>query len=478
MHKNKAQLLISTLANAGHKAGDRLVVGVSGGPDSLALLHQLLSLLDASSLCAAHLDHSIRPGSADDARFVAEKAGEWGVEIRTKRVDVPDLAKQNRLSMEEAGRVARYEFLAEVALAVGARIVAVGHNLDDQVETVLHHFLRGSGLTGLRGMQPVGAFPGMGELTLIRPLLDQSRAEIEAYCEKHGLEPVVDESNTDPAYMRNRIRHHLLPELETYNPQIRSHLVQLAAIISAEDDLLSAQFDAEWPALVIEDGRGWLSLDRRRFQDLPLALQRRAVRRTVEILHGDTSDLSFRSVEQAVEIATRRESGIETVLCGGLSMLADYDTLLFSAADVKRPCRLPQLSGDGPLPLPVPGRVEMANGWILSAELVSQGAEMSDLEKNPWLAYANLPAGASLIIRPRRSGERMQPLGMKGHSTSLQDIMVNRKLSSRFREGWPLVATEHHVVWLTGHIIDERVRVSESSRHVVRLSMEHPGGEK
>jgi tRNA(Ile)-lysidine synthase len=202
--------------------GAPLIVAVSGGPDSLALLHMLArqSLLPAEALLVAHLDHALRPSSAAEAHFVAATAAEWGVAGRVERVDVRTLAETGRLTLEAAARQARYDFLARVVTEAGGRAIATGHTADDQAETVLMHILRGSGTAGLRGMLPASPVPGHPHLTLLRPWLRASRAEIVAYCQEHRLRPITDESNTDPAYFRNRLRHELLPLLAAYNPHV------------------------------------------------------------------------------------------------------------------------------------------------------------------------------------------------------------------------------------------------------------------
>ena len=482
MNKTWTKWFLTLLSEAGYEEGGNMVVGVSGGPDSLALLHRLRVILDPAVLFAAHLDHGIRPSSSAEAKFVADLVRSWVVPFFTKRVNVPELAKRHGWSLEEAARNARYEFLAETAQEVGTSIVAIGHHADDQAETILMHFLRGSGLRGLRGMLPLSPFPGVPDLSLLRPLINQSKDEIEAYCQQHNLHPIMDESNSDPAYFRNRIRLQLLPELKTYNPQIKDRLLQLAAVAVAEDDLVSQLFEDTWPDLVLEIGSGWLSLDRSYFRDLPVALQRRAIRRAVELLHPEVSDLAFKTVEQALELVNRQESGIETMLPGGLTLLSGYETLLFARDLNELPVDLPQMPAqlltNEVVQLPVPGKVVLANGWVLSAELIEIERDLGKHypQVDPWTAVIDLPHAAALYVRPRKLGERMQPLGMRGHSSSLQNIMVNRKIAARLRQKWPLIATNDHVVWLTGHIIDHRARITENPRRIVRLVCARRGG--
>ncbi len=215
-----------------------LLIGVSGGPDSLALLHVLKSIFSADQLVVAHLHHGWREEAGADAQFVTDTAVTWHIPCHIEKIDVAALAHAASLSLEEAGRKARYDFFARLAEETGAKVVAVGHHADDQAETVLMHLLRGSGLAGLRGMRPVSPLPGMPELKLIRPFLAASRAEIEQYCRENHLQPISDSTNQDTTFFRNRLRHELLPLLRTYNPQIDSHLQQMAAIIEADYDLL------------------------------------------------------------------------------------------------------------------------------------------------------------------------------------------------------------------------------------------------
>ena len=463
------------LKEAGYANGDAVVAGVSGGPDSIALLHQLADIISPLCLHVAHLDHGMRPQSADDVRFVAAAAEKWGLPFHSKRVEVPELARRRALSPEDAARLARYEFLAETAKDVGAKIVVVGHHAQDQVETILLHLLRGSGLAGLRGMLPFGPLPGSSDLTLVRPLLQQTRAQIEAYLEQHDLVSIMDETNLDPTYTRNRVRLRLLPELAGYNPQIEQRILQLGSIAAAEEEAAEQTADDIWPSLLIQNGTGWLALDRRRWQRMPLALRRRTLRRAVVTLNRETSDLSFKPVEQAVEMAGRASSGQETRLPGGITMLVDYDRLLFALDPDRLPTDMPQLRKNEAQALLVPGQVALANDWVLTAELVAEKPKDLLLNQDPWQVFVDIADSGKLSVRARVPGERMQPLGMKGHSASLQDIMVNRKLSARLRDKWPVLAAGENAVWLVGHVLDQRVSVTDQSRHLIKLSCERAG---
>jgi tRNA(Ile)-lysidine synthase len=451
-------------------AAAKIIVGVSGGPDSLALLHALSQICPPPSLVVAHLHHGLRPEAGADARLVAETAAAWNIACHVERVDVAALARQQGWTLEEAGRKARYHFFARLAAQVGAGAVAVAHNADDQAETVLMHLLRGSGLTGLRGMRPLGHVPDAPGLILLRPLLDISRAEIEAYCRQHNLRPHEDHSNLDPSFLRNRLRHELLPLLAGYNPQIKSHLQHLATVVAADDELLDTLLQQQWPDVIEESATEWLILDRQSWLALPLSLRRRSLRRAIAQLRPSLADLGFRPLEQARLIAETGDVGAQASLPGGLVLSVGYNRLAIKRGAAALPATAPQLPGPAAIELPIPGRVELANNWIIEAtEINAIDLEQVEANQDPWLAFIDPGDAQALHIRPRRPGERIQPLGMGGHSAKVKDLMINHKIDARLRPLWPLIASAGHPIWLIGHHIDQRARVTATSRRVIQL---------
>lgn len=442
-------------------AEDWLVVGVSGGPDSLALLHLLVQsgLHPADKLLAAHLNHQLRPSAEPESIYVRELCHRWGVACRLGTVDIRSLAASAGLSLEEAARAARYRFLAQAAGEVGATAVAVGHHADDQAETVLMHFLRGSGLAGLRGMRPVSPLPGAPQLNLLRPFLTVERSEILAYCKAHDLRPVWDQSNEDTTFFRNRLRHELLPLLESYNPQIRQRLVHTAEVLAAEYELLQELRQEAWSKVLLAQGDGWLRVDLAGWRALPLALQRATLRHAIYNLNPSLRDVTFRPVEAARQLALSSDVGSQAILPGRITLTVEYDSWLLALPDVAAPLpALPQVDQEGPLP--IPGRFPLANGWLLETT-THNSLPQETIATNPdcWTAYVSLAAAGACIVRSRRPGEHFQPLGMAGRSASLKDVMINRKLPAALRPRWPIVANEAHVAWLVGGQIDERVRV-------------------
>jgi tRNA(Ile)-lysidine synthase len=450
-----------------------LVVGVSGGPDSAALLHSLRQIVPADLLVVAHLDHGLRPGSAAEAEFVAGLAGD--LSFQSARVEIAERARARGLSIEEAGREARYEFLAHVAREVGATAVVVGHNADDQVETILMHLLRGSGPAGLRGMRPVSPLPGHAGLWLLRPLLGLGRAEIEAYCAQHELSPITDASNADLTFFRNQIRHELLPLLEQYNPQIRQRLVDMAAAIAAEDDLLMHLAGRVWEDAVLIDRGTVVALDKGAWRESPLALRRRVLRLALSQVEPTPGDVGFRALESARRIAESGNTDARAALPGGLTLVVDYDRLIIRSGAAEQPADAPQVPTLAPILLAVPGTIELADGWQITAKAEENAdARAISANRDPWTAYVAFDAGTPLVVRARHEGERMRPFGLGGQ-TKIKKIMIDRKIPARLRERWPIVACPEHALWIIGHVLDERARVRPQSAYVVRLHCRQPG---
>jgi tRNA(Ile)-lysidine synthase len=456
------------------QSSEKWVVGVSGGPDSLALLHLLWQIVGAERLVVGHLNHGLRPTAAAEAEFVAQTAAAWHIPFYQQTRDVAALAREAGLSLEAAGRQARYTFLAEIAQTVEAKLVAVGHHADDQVETILLHLLRGTGLAGLRGMELVRPLPHAPDCLLLRPLLYSSRADIEAYCRDHQLQPRHDETNIDTRFQRNWLRHELLPQLVDYNPRIKRHLQQMAEIIAADLSLLDDLTTGIWPGVLAEQADDWLALDRFAWQAQPLALRRCLLRRAVQQL-APQAEIGFRALEQARLLAEPEGSGTTAVLPGGMLLEVGYKELIVRRDTAVIVPELPQLINEESLPLPVPGQVSLANGWSVETAVFDQ-FDLAVIQQNPdpWTAYLDGERAGKLYLRPRWPGERMQPLGLNGRSAKLKEIMVNRKIPADLRKGWPILANDNHVLWVVGHLLDERVRVTAATRLVWQITCHPP----
>jgi tRNA(Ile)-lysidine synthase len=269
--------------------GTTIVVAVSGGPDSLCLLHLLREIAPEYDLrlYVAHLDHQLRPDSADDALFVARIADEWHLPIAIAREDVAAVARELGGGIEAAAREVRLRFLIETAQDVGATAIALGHTADDQAETVVLRLLRGAGPSGLAAMRPkrlADERSGNSSPTLIRPLLHTTRETVLEYCERHSLTPRHDSSNSSPIHLRNRVRGYILPLLKTYNPRIVATLGVSARVCAEEDDLIRDLAERTWDELATGDDRS-VAFEREGFEQTHPALQRRLIRRAVKLLN-------------------------------------------------------------------------------------------------------------------------------------------------------------------------------------------------
>ena len=332
-------------------SGARVVVAVSGGADSLVLLDVLRALPLNLMLHVATLDHGIRGAAgAADAAFVREQARAWGLPVTCGRADVPALARGAGVGLEAAARGVRYGFLARVARAWGAAAVAVGHTRDDQAETVLLHVLRGSGLAGLRGMlpsaplhvpapfadapvicdPPLPADAGQGgALRIVRPLLNVSRAQVEAYAAARGLQPRTDATNRDPAYRRNWLRHEVLPLLERGNPRVREALARLADVARDEYVLMEAAGEAALARCVRTQRADLVALSRAAWGQLSRA-EKRYVLRALWRRLGSAAELDFVHVEAARRVADGGRLGAQATLPAGWRLLVSDDVLLLA----------------------------------------------------------------------------------------------------------------------------------------------------
>lgn len=453
-----------------------LVVGVSGGADSLCLLH---CLRDAGfTLIIGHLDHAIRENSARQADILGEFLAGMGLLVYRERQDVPAFAARYKLGIEEAARLCRYHFLFDLAHRVGAQGVVVGHHADDQVETVLMHFLRGSGLSGLTGMQPRAILKEIdAELPIFRPMLGITRQEIQDYCLAHQLEVLEDESNADLGYFRNRLRHELIPILEEYNPGFRQALTRAAATLSADRDLLETLGDEAYEGVLRRKGEDYLVFERARFLDLRLSLRRAVLRKAFFELKPQTRDLGFEAVERALTAIS--ESAPQMPLAAGLWVFSFEDDFVIAPLGYEHQHHdYPQLPGGRDLRLKCGGRVSLDAGWEISANMVDARKYKKipiELKNHPLHAWLNpIDLEFPLEIRPMRTGERWSPLGMVLKHQKLSNFFVNQKIPRTARANWPLVASGGSILWVAGLRIAQAWRLTGVEAEVLHLQLHPP----
>lgn len=431
--------------------GDRALVAVSGGPDSLSLLHVLWTEREARGLCgveAAHLDHGLRGDeSAGEAAWVAAWCAERGIPCHAGLADVAGLARAGKVSKQQAARTARYAFLEEVAARIGAAKIATGHTRDDQVETVLMNVLRGTGLDGLRG---IPARRGL----FVRPLLDVSRAEIEDYCAANGLEPRRDPSNLSPdAYTRNRLRLELLPLLaHEYNPAVAEALGRLSEIAARDADYLQTQAEAALADVTWERDIFRLVLDRPALARLHPALLRHVFRKAIVGLRGTGEGITFEHVEQACQAvaAPAPRAFLLNLPSPPCTVRVTDETLTLTLANV------PASVADVAVPLPVPGAAALpGTDWIVHASFTTHPGAVT--------LNADAISGQALTLRNWRQGDRVDPLGMGGRHKKVSDIFTDAKVPRAERHTIPIVADTAGILWVVGHCVAERVKVTPAT---------------
>lgn len=478
--------------------GATVLVAVSGGPDSVALLSALRAFASQRrlSLHLAHLDHMLRPEGVADAAWVQQLAADWQVPATVDARDVRRAAARLGRGIEETARLLRYAFLAEVAGKVGADRLALAHHREDQAETLLLSLLRGAGLDGLRGMRPLAPFPlGASQLAelgalppkggpawpppLARPFLGLARQDLAVHLQALGLQARQDASNQDPAFRRNRLRLEILPQLQAFNPELIPALSRTAQALAGDADYLDQAADQAWRELAREEPRAVL-LDRPAFLALHPALQRRLLRRACSRLGEGPegrAELGWEAVEEARRrIAAPQEGGAMT-LPGALQLELDGEATVRLRRGRGGPVELPPPQAGGQaLPLNLAGST-LWLGWRVEAQVRERRLGEGLRGGDPWRALLDLEAlGAGLRLRGRLPGDRLQPLGMGGQHKRLQDLFVDAQVPAADRDRWPvLVTATDAVAWVPGLRLDERYRVTASTRRVLELRALPPG---
>ena len=505
-----------------------VVVAVSGGADSVTLLHLLTRMREVWSLhlVMAHLDHSLRPESVDDARFVAELAARWALPLVAAKLP-PDALTQGG-NLEAAARRARYRFLAQVAVEHqidGHPLeVAVAHTANDQAETVLMNLIRGSGLDGLAGMQPIRPLfvdgrPVSG-VRVVRPLLGVSRADILQYLNEHRIPWRQDPTNQDQAFVRNRVRHDILLRMQEITPQLVSTVCRTASILAADAQradthnrqaLRAAQKRAgcaagvernqpdmvsEWPASPSERQ----IFDLAAFRSLGVAAQRSLLRAAGVCLGQPPLALSFDAIERIRQtLSDDSGAGGPYSWVGDLMLTRAHDTFSLHHRDAEPyipdhpylDCRW--RARHGARTLPVPGEI-VVDDWTLRSEPLARSElpEGWPTRISPWEAYIDAGKVGALVLSAPQPGQRFEPLGLGGHGKALADYFTDRKILRSLRRGWPIVLDGAEsgmistntgdqrrpdpltcqIVWVGGHQIADRVRITDQSQEIVHLYWE------
>jgi len=446
---------------------NRILVAVSGGPDSVVLLHLLNKYKKESSdrtLAIAHLNHLSRGvDSNKDSDFVVALGKTLGIETFVEDLDVTLLSGKKRLSFQEFARIIRYDFLERISKKWSAELIALGHNSDDQAETFLINLLRGSGLRGLTGFRSRRG-------NYIRPLCESSRYEIEKYISNQGLEFRLDSSNQEKYYLRNKIRLDLIPTLELYNSNIKNSLVSTSSLLADDEDYMEKKVQTAM-AQVGFDVRddNFTSLNINLFNSQHPALQKRLIRQAILVAKGDLRSISVRHVLNVIQMM-KLEGGVKEIhLPGFLTALCEQGKLF-----VRKRQRCGFVGDDFSLEdfvsidINVPGTTEIGiRGLCLNTKVVSKKDVDFYSEKSNKAYFDYDKTGSDVKVRVFRPGDRFIPLGMKG-SKKLKSFFIDEKVPRSQRKSIPLLTSRSDdIIWVYKKRIGERYRVTDKSTRVM-----------
>lgn len=440
--------------------GESVLVGVSGGPDSLALLHLLADLAQETGFAvhAAHFDHGLRgERSAAEARAVADLTARLGIPctVETAR---PGAIEPRGRGLQAAARSARYAFFERLADAVGARWIATAHTADDQAETVLMRLVRGAGPGGVAGIPAVRG-------RIIRPLLGVSRPEIEAYLAASGLIPFQDPSNHDPRFVRARVRHDVLPLLRGLNPRATETIARTAGLLAEDAAYLDAAARDALDQARVAAGDGWVELASQAVADLAPTIRRRVIRLALADLGAPVDRLSSERLDAASRACGQRTAGRITL---GQGLLAEYAATALRLGRESSPCHAPptELHGEG---------VHRLAGWGIVVHLQFLAAWNGEPPLGRWDAVFDSESLPGMLgVRRWRPGDRLFPEGMRGRKR-VQDLFVDEKIPRWRRAAVPLLTAGNDVVWVMGLRRDRRY-LPRRGAPAIKVHVQGPGG--
>ncbi|KPJ59021.1 MAG: hypothetical protein AMJ42_02325 [Deltaproteobacteria bacterium DG_8] len=428
----------------------------------MALLYALNQIKKIYNIVlkVAHLNHGFRGEEAQkDAQFVEEVAKKLWLPFELKTFDVPSYKKKSSLSSQEAARVIRYQFLEEVRKQFKASKIALGHNADDQAETLMMWLLRGAGPKGLSGIPPVR------EGVIIRPLIETTREEIEAFIKEKGIPFVVDSSNQQDKYLRNRLRHEIFPLLrEHYNPQLIKNLVQTASILRAEDEYLEGVAKASLKKIIVSKEKESVTVDSKSLLSLPPAIQLRCLRKALEQVKGDLRRISYTHLYDIIKIVSQDEPNKVLKLPQEIRVEKSYQHLI-----VKH-----QQSGPSPFHYhftSIPDQVTIEEiGKEMKFEILDGGNHLVRKE-SPHRAYFDwAKVLMPLTIRNAKPGDRFQPLGMKGEK-KIKDFFIDEKIPLAERKRVPILFFGDLLGWVGGMRINHQLRITKSTKRILKIEI-------
>lgn len=452
-------------------AGSVVIAGVSGGPDSVCLLH-VLSILKHElgiRIEAVHINHMLRGKESDgDEEYVRQLCGKLEVPVHIEKCDIVKIAAERGMSIEEAGRDVRYETFRKVAKQTGADSICVAHNMNDQAETVLMNILRGSGLEGLKGMEYRNG-------SIVRPLLEISRSRIEQYCIKEELKPRIDSSNLETQYTRNIIRLKLLPYIKgLMNTAPETALSKMASILSADNEYLEKCADEAFGAVLTDEDPTALTLDAKALAAMHEAISSRVIRKCILRTAGTLKGIGREHITAVKELAGSGRTGALICLPLGVRVAKSYDTVQLFLKENRM--MMPPVD----ISITIPGETEIpGRGITVNTSVLEPGNAADEIfaKRDSLVQYFDYEAAEKGIrIRNRRDGDRIKPLGFSG-TKKLKSYFIDKKIPRTQRDGILLLAADNDIIWIIGHEKGDKYKVTENTAKVLAVEVK-PKGEK
>ena len=435
--------------------GDKIVVGVSGGPDSLCLLHILNEIKQEYelTLIVAHVNHNLREEAKFEADFVEKVSKSLGLKFYLANVNIEELSKEKKKSCEEVAREYRYNFFNEVVNNTGATKIAVAHNLNDNSETILMHIIRGSGIEGIKGIS-------VKNNNIIRPLLSTTREEIEKYCVDNNLTPMIDKTNFETVYTRNKVRNKIIPMLSEINPEVLNSITRLGNILSEEDEFISDYIDKIYNDIKIEEKS--IKISKAKFVNLPKGLQRRILRKAICEFKGDLIDISYKTLENAISSILISQNGNIIKVANGIKILINYDILEFVEKIEK--------NNEFEYELNIPGKTYIKELDIYINSEIKNANEVEDFIKIPNKKFFDIEkTGKKLYVRNRRSGDSFSPNGLCG-TKKIKDFFSDLKIPTEERDKIPILTNKDDIIWVMGFRTSKKFLKDKNTKEVVILN--------
>lgn len=445
------------------KKGDSIVVGVSGGPDSVCLLHVLWRLKEEFNLrlVAVHINHMLRGAeSYRDEDFVKNLCSMLEIELQSICVDIKKISKEKNMSLEEAGREERYRHFEMAADRVGAKRIAVAHNKNDQAETVLMNIIRGTGLDGLKGMDYIRG-------SIIRPLLDVERCEIEAYCRDNNLNPITDSSNLENIYARNKIRLNVIPFIDSlFDCNFVKSIDRMNRLIKDDINFIDDKIKKSYYNAVLRKENAEVELLLGKLKRMHVAVKRRVIRKAINEVKGNVKGIESIHIESVIDMANNGRVGAKLDL-PGIKIGKTYDSIRFYKNE-KKADTFEFVAG-----LSIPGLTEIGdNKHLIEASVITEynagefkGIRGSSLTQ--FFDYDRLNEGIN--VRKRKEGDYFKPINSNG-TKKLKEYFIDNKIPREMRDNIPLIARESEIIWIVGYKISDKFKVTENTKRVLRLA--------